>query len=215
MVIAKVSALGLRRSERWLFRALSFQFNSGEVIQVIGPNGSGKTSLLRAMCGLLFVAEGEIKWGSDERRILPFYQGHRAAIKPELTVFENLKLHPLGGQFFSDSRIDDAIGAVNLTGYEDEPARRLSAGQTRRVGLARLLLTNAPCWVLDEPFTSLDIEGCAWLEHQIEQYVAMGNSVLITSHQKMQLNISPRIIDLQSPSLHHQHSENQHLSEAR
>ncbi len=212
-MILSVSSLGLRRSERWLFRDLSFQLQAGEIIQVVGPNGSGKTSLLRALCGLLYVAEGEINWGSDELDVLPFYQGHHAAVKPELTVFENLKLHPLGGRFFSDKQIDKAILAVNLGGYEDESARRLSAGQTRRVGLARLLLTQSSCWVLDEPFTSLDVDGCAWLEKQIEQFVEAGNSVLITSHQKMQLKLTPRIIDLNSLSQFKKTSDTTAVSE--
>ncbi len=199
-MILDVTSLGIRRSERWIFRALSFQLQAGEIIQVVGPNGSGKTSLLRALCGLLHIAEGRVVWGSSDNIVLPFYQGHLSAIKSELTVFENLKLHPLGGKFFADEQIDEAIGAVELSGYEDEPARRLSAGQIRRVGLARLLLTDSPCWVLDEPFTSLDIAGCSWLEHEIERYVNAGNSVLITSHQKMNLTIAPRIIELQQCS---------------
>lgn len=194
--ILKVSELGIRRSERWLFKNLSFTIASGDVVQIVGLNGSGKTSLLRALCGLLHIATGSVDWGTAEFPVWPVFQGHLSAVKPELTVFENLKYHPLQGSFPEDEAISQAIVDVNLGGYEDELARKLSAGQTRRVGLARLLLSGSKCWVLDEPFTSIDKEGCHWLENQIEQFRSQGNAVIITSHQSLHIEGELKTIDL-------------------
>jgi len=195
--ILTVDSLGIRRSERWLFRDMSFQLDSGEVIQVIGQNGAGKTSMLRSLCGLLPHAEGDINWCEiDERPCLPIFLGHLPAVKPELSVLENLLYHPIAGKFVAEDIIEDAITEVGLSWYADTPARHLSAGQTRRVGLARLLIADTPCWILDEPFTSLDVEGCSWLEQKIEQYVAKGGSVLLTSHQTINLSQAPRILEI-------------------
>ena len=110
-------------------------------------------------------------------------------------------MHPIAGKFASINDIEKAIIEVHLQGYEDVPARKLSAGQVRRVGLARLLLAGVlakdACWILDEPFTSLDVEGCHWLELQISRYISQGGCVLLTSHQAMNLEISPRLIQLE------------------
>lgn len=193
--ILSVEKLGIRRSERWLFEDLSFDLSAGEVLQVVGVNGAGKTSLLRCLCGLLPKAAGQVNWGGNGE-LIPLYLGHLPAVKPELTVFENLKLHPIAGQFATDEAADKAIIEVELHGYEDEPARTLSAGQTRRVGLARLLIANTGCWVLDEPFTSLDVDGCHWLEQQMINYVEKGGSVLLTSHQPLTLLKEPRLLTI-------------------
>ena len=198
-LILKVANLGIRRSERWLFRELSFELARGEIIQVVGQNGAGKTSLMRSLCGLLTHAEGTIEWTEiDDLPCLPLYLGHLAAVKPELTVFENLKFHPIAGQFLEDEPIEDAIDQVRLGHYLDTPTRHLSAGQTRRVGLARLLLAKTPCWILDEPFTSLDVEGCRWLEVQMEQFAENGGCVLLTSHQPVNFSKQPRVIEIVS-----------------
>ena len=192
-LILEVSALGVRRSERWLFRGLDFTLSGAEMIQVVGENGAGKTSLLRCLCGLLSKAEGTINWAEQ---VQPIYLGHLAAVKPELSVFENLSLHPVASRFPSENKVLQAIIDVNLDGYEEELARRLSAGQVRRVALARLLLADSPCWILDEPFTSLDKAGCAWLEEKIADYVAAGGSLIVTSHQKIELPIQPKLIEI-------------------
>ncbi|WP_196137643.1 cytochrome c biogenesis heme-transporting ATPase CcmA [Aliikangiella sp. G2MR2-5] len=195
--VLKVDKLGIRRSERWLFRDLSFELKSGEVIQVVGHNGAGKTSLMRSLCGLLTQAEGKINWLEiNDLPCLPLFLGHLPAVKPELTVFENLKFHPIAGRFLDDEPIEDAIEEVRLGDYLETPARYLSAGQTRRVGLARLLLADTPCWVLDEPFTSLDVEGCRWLESQIEDFAAKGGAVLLTSHQAVNLKETIRTLEI-------------------
>ena len=191
--ILEVSALGIRRSERWLFRTLEFSLAEGEALQIYGENGSGKTSLLRCLCGLLGEAEGEVVW---DESIEPIFLGHLAAVKPELSVFENLSLHPIGAKFPNEDEILKAIVEVKLGGYEEEAARRLSAGQVRRVALARLLLAKSQCWILDEPFTSLDSEGCSWLEKTISEFIENNGSVIITSHQPINLSVQPRQITL-------------------
>ena len=196
-LILKVNELGIRRSERWLFRELNFELMAGEVVQIIGQNGAGKTSLMRSLCGLLTQREGKIEWQTiDGEPCLPIFLGHLSAVKPELSVLENLLYHPIGGQFFDEAVIESAIAEVGLSYYADTSARNLSAGQTRRVGLARLLLAQTKCWILDEPFTSLDVEGCSWLESKISDFVTAGGSVLLTSHQSVNLKIAPRILEL-------------------
>lgn len=195
--ILSVKSLGIRRSERWLFRHLSFQLSDGEVLQVVGHNGSGKTSLLRSLCGLLLHREGEIKWHqANDQPCLPLFLGHSTAVKPELSVMENLLYHPLGGKFMTEGEIESAIDEVGLTYYIDCTARQLSAGQIRRVGLARLILANAQCWILDEPFTSLDVDGCRWLELKITEFVQQGGAILLTSHQPVNLEQQPRILEI-------------------
>ncbi|MFT5452333.1 MAG: heme exporter protein A [Enterobacterales bacterium] len=197
--ILTVESLGIRRSERWLFRDLNFQLSAGEIIQVVGQNGAGKTSLLRSLCGLLSAREGTIQW-SEEHEVptIPIFLGHLSAVKPELSVLENLQYHPLGGKFIDLASIEEAIDEVGLSNYTDSSARQLSAGQTRRVGLARLLLADAKCWVLDEPFTSLDVEGCAWLESKITDFTNQGGAVLLTSHQAVNLTKAPRILEIKT-----------------
>jgi len=195
--VLSIKSLGIRRSERWLFRELDFQLQAGEVIQVVGPNGAGKTSLLRSICGLLPHAEGQVNWKSiNDISVLPIFLGHLPAVKPELSVLENLLYHPLAGQFVSQDKIELAIDEVGLSFYSDTAARHLSAGQIRRVGLARLLLAKTDCWILDEPFTSLDIDGCHWLEEKIASFVKQGGSVLLTSHQAINLTVPLKLLEL-------------------
>ena len=197
--ILTVESLGIRRSERWLFRGLDFQLSGGEVIQIVGQNGAGKTSLLRALCGLLAAREGKIKWcETNDLPCIPIFLGHLPAVKPELSVLENLLYHPLGGKFIAIEPIEEAINEVGLSNYMDSPARQLSAGQLRRVGLARLVLADTKCWVLDEPFTSLDVEGCEWLESKITHFVSKGGAVLLTSHQPVNLANAPRILEIKA-----------------
>jgi heme exporter protein A len=193
-----VTALGIRRSERWLFRGLSFSLSTGEALQIFGENGSGKTSLLRCLCGLLSEAEGKVEW---DETIQPIFLGHLAAVKTELSVYENLALHPIGAKFPSEDRILKAIIDVNLATYEEEPAHRLSAGQLRRVALARLLLADSKCWILDEPFTSLDVDGCSWLEQLISKFIKNGGTVIFTSHQPINLGTQPLQITLDKNKL--------------
>ena len=189
-MILSVNNLGIRRSERWLFQQLSCQLSTHQIVQVTGENGAGKTSLLRALCGLLPYQEGTLEWQTeDQMSIIPTYLGHLPAVKAELTVLENIRYHPINGQFHSEQAIEQAIVEVGLAPHIDRMAKHLSAGQVRRIALARLRLSNAKCWILDEPFTALDVAACDWLCNIISAYVRQGGAVILTSHQPVELDV--------------------------
>lgn len=188
--ILTIKGLGLRRSERWLFQELSTEISAGQAVQITGTNGAGKTSLLRALCGLLPYQEGEVWWQLvDGLPLIPTYIGHLPAVKADLTVLENIQYHPINGQFYNEQQVETVIIKVGLGEYIDRMAKHLSAGQIRRVALARLLLSDAKCWILDEPFTALDKNACAWLEQVISDFVKQGGAVLLTSHQSVDLDV--------------------------
>ena len=191
-----LSAHGLacERDERILFSGLEFTLARGELLQVEGENGAGKTSLLRLLCGLAEPAEGEIRWrgmpidtqrGEFHQELL--YLGHHSGIKLELSPRENLAFYAGMTAAVESARLEQALDAVGLYGYEEQPARTLSAGQRRRVGLARLMVSQAPLWVLDEPFTALDKVGVAWLQELLERHLDQGGLVVLTTHQPLTL----------------------------
>ena len=191
------AALELQRVEcqrggRSLFRDLSLAVPRGCLLYVRGANGAGKTSLLRLICGLLEPAAGSVRWGGrpvaaqrDAFHRDLVYLGHAAALKDDLTPLENLRLaSTLGGHACSDAQALAALAEAGLKRRERVPARILSAGQRRRVALARLVLAaDAPLWVLDEPFNALDRSASDWLQRLIGRHVAAGGVVVLTSHQ--------------------------------
>lgn len=189
-------ARGLRceRDDRVLFEGLSFALFPGDVVQVLGPNGAGKTTLLRAVAGLSTRVAGSMFWGGlplpDVRWEFlggTLYLGHEAAVKPGLTPLENLRWHAgLWGRT-RDIGIAGALRAVGLGTHLDTPAQQLSAGQRRRVALARLLLSPARLWILDEPFTAIDLDGVARVEALVADHAARGGAVLLTTHHKFSL----------------------------
>lgn len=188
-----VSDLSCIRGERRLFSGLGFDLAPGEWLHVQGENGSGKTTLLRALVGLSPPAEGEIIWrgepthrlGEDYRREM-LYLGHHGAVKEELTPLENLKLAAaLDGRSLDDREAMAALHRFGLKGREELPVRFLSAGQKRRVLLARLVTRNAVLWVLDEPFTALDVKAVDMLSALIGEHLADGGLAVLTSHQPM------------------------------
>ncbi len=190
-----LSSIGCTRGYRDLFSNLDFKLCSGQILRVEGKNGSGKTSLLRIMAGLAQPLEGEVLWNdrkihhaeSDYFQNL-LYIGHRAGIKFELTPVENLCMtKSLQGSKTSTS-IEEALYQVGLYGFEDIPCAQLSAGQKRRVALAQLFLTHAKCWILDEPYTSLDVVAVSVLETLFKQHVNSGGMLIITSHQPINVD---------------------------
>jgi heme exporter protein A len=182
------------RDDRLLFEGLSFSIGSGEAIVLEGRNGTGKTSLLRILCGLRRPDEGEVRWQGIpiEKNYVDYYTrmafvGHMDGIKRELSALENLRLsRSLCGS--GNVSIEEALETLLLTGYEDIPTYYLSAGQRRRVALARLLATDARLWILDEPFTSLDREGIALVENLMDEHVGAGGAMIMTSHHEVRLS---------------------------
>lgn len=190
----EVKNLFCERDERILFGGLSFLIDYGEVLQIEGQNGSGKTTLLRILCGLTEAFEGSLFWNGqiiDEVREEFFqamlYVGHLSGVKIALTAEENLLWMRQLDPSLNRISISDALEKIGLFGYEDVPCFTLSAGQQRRVGLARLYLSNAPLWILDEPFTALDKKGVAEKETLISQHVEKGGSVVLTTHHNLNI----------------------------
>lgn len=190
--LLQASALTLERGGRVLFEQLSFAIEGGQLVQVEGANGAGKTSLLRILAGLSrYGFEGRVR-----RRVPLLYLGHQSAVKGLLSPRENLAWHLAGDGRYSDAGIEDALARVGLHGYEDLPSHTLSAGQQRRVNLARLYLSDAPLWLLDEPFTAIDRDGVEQLEARLVAHVAAGNAVVLTSHQRLAVDYPLRRLDL-------------------
>jgi heme exporter protein A len=188
-----VKNLSCVRGERSLFAGIDFAVDAGEWLHVRGANGCGKTSLLRLLAGLSQPAQGEIRWGgkraaddAQEYRGDLLFLGHHAAVKEELTALENLQLaSALDGADLSRADAVAALERFGLKGREDLPVRFLSAGQKRRVLLARLVTRKAKLWILDEPFTALDTRAVQLLGSLIGEHVAEGGMAVVTSHQAM------------------------------
>ncbi|UIM99868.1 cytochrome c biogenesis heme-transporting ATPase CcmA [Yersinia ruckeri] len=180
------------RDERSLFQKLSFSIEPGDIVQVEGPNGAGKTSLLRILAGLAQADSGEIHWrGVNTRRDRARYHqdllflGHQPGIKSVLTPFENLVFYQSVQNNADQAAIWQALENVGLVGYEDLPVAQLSAGQQRRVALARLWLSSSPLWILDEPLTAIDKQGVSELIALFERHANAGGMVLLTTHQEL------------------------------
>lgn len=186
--------LALERGGRQLFAGLHLSLVAGQLVQIEGANGAGKTSLLRILAGLS-------RYGFDGRvthRAPLLYLGHHGAVKALLTPRENLAWHISGEARWTDREIEEALAAVGLYGYEDVPSHALSAGQHRRVNLARLYLSRAPLWLLDEPFTAIDRAGVAALEERLAAHLGQGGAVLLTSHQPVRVDHPLQTLNLDS-----------------
>jgi heme exporter protein A len=199
--LLELRGLACERDERLLFSGLDLCLNAGDVVQIGGPNGAGKTTLLRAIAGISSDYSGQIYYtGRDVAAAAwefagdSLYLGHLPGIKKALTPSENLAWYQ--AQTGAVMSIDQALNAVGLYGYEDTPCYQLSAGQLRRVALARLHLSQARIWILDEPFTAIDKLGVSQLEALIAQQSARGGVVILTSHQDLRLP-QLRLVNLQ------------------
>jgi heme exporter protein A len=173
--------LACSRGPATLFRDVSFRVGSGEWLAVRGANGSGKTTLLRCIAGLTRADAGEVL-----REGALVYSGHLPGIKDDLTAEENLRgVLALRGVSAAPQEISRALADTGLAQRRHLPARRLSAGQRRRIGLARLMLDPAPAWVLDEPLTALDDEGRALFERLLAGHLARGGVAVIATHHDL------------------------------
>lgn len=190
------AGLSCIRGDRRLFSGLDFRLGSGDWLQIEGENGAGKTSLLRMVAGLLAAESGVISWHSrpvsenrDAFNADLLYLGHAAAIKDDLTPLENLRINAaIVGQPITTEAAVDALTSIGLLGRASLPCRFLSQGQKRRVALARLLLTPARLWILDEPFVALDAAAVTMLCAIIDRHLNDGGMALLTSHQPIALN---------------------------
>ena len=188
-----VDSLSCVRGDRVLFRGLNFTLGDGELLHLKGHNGSGKTTLLRALAGLLMPEAGEIRWQGRNIRALReeytrhlLYLGHMNGIKGDLTAAENLRIAAtLDGFALSEKRAWELLAEIGLRGYEDLPSKHLSQGQKRRVALARLLANAARIWILDEPFTALDVAAVERLQDVIRRHIGDGGMAIITTHQEV------------------------------
>lgn len=180
------------RDDRVLFKNLDFAVRPGQVLQVRGSNGSGKTTLLRIVCGLNDSYEGELSWCgepvadvADDFYANLLFLGHRVGVSKALTPLENLRWTCTLNSAVDDAELLAALATVGLRGFEESQCFTLSAGQQQRVALARLLLSPARLWVLDEPFTTLDVRGVTQLEAMLHDHAAQGGSVLVTTHHPL------------------------------
>jgi heme exporter protein A len=192
------------RGETTLFRGLGFSLAPGALLRVTGANGSGKTSLLRALCGLLLPAAGEVRWkGENIRRLREeywkhlAYVGHANALKDDLTAGENLAVAgALAGAAVPSSRARAALEAFGLGERLHLPVRALSQGQRRRAALARLALCETlPLWILDEPFAALDAAAVQQVQSLVGAHLARGGMAVLTTHQEARIE-APSVADL-------------------
>ena len=185
--LLSVRGLAFARNERPVFGPVAFEVAPGEALLVQGGNGAGKTTLLRVLAGLLRADAGEVRIAGSEadhraRSRHVAYLGHLPALKADLSAEQNLRfLCGLHGAR-PGRRIDAALARVGLAGHDDAPARQLSAGQKKRLSLARLWLSPAPLWLLDEPYANLDLDGIALVNALVGEHLADGGASLVTTH---------------------------------
>ncbi len=187
-------SLSCVRGERLIFSGLDFSLAPGQAVVLRGPNGCGKTSLLRIAATLLRAADGQMTWGGsdigeeiDEHRNRLHFIGHQDAVKSALTVRENVSTWAnIRGA--SENRVDDALAAFDILHLADTPAQYLSAGQHRRTALARLVASPAELWLLDEPTVSLDADGTACLQRVISDHRAADGMVMAATHIELGLD---------------------------
>ncbi|MDH4046531.1 MAG: cytochrome c biogenesis heme-transporting ATPase CcmA [Gammaproteobacteria bacterium] len=195
--------LRLYRGDRCLIRDLSFALNPGELLLVEGANGSGKTSLLRAIAGLLPLDQGEIHWRGKATRLHRqelsaemSWLAHRLGMKYDLTLVENLRFEARlrGAKWHDQESLLRRLGIDRLTRL---PLRALSAGQQRRVALARLILSASGLWLMDEPFTNLDVAGHDLVLELVREHLRDGGLCVVASHQSFDIGAPTRRVTLQ------------------
>ena len=204
VLTAKLSGIDLTliRGESCLFQGLEFALDSGELLLLEGQNGSGKTSLMRAIAGMLSLETGEIHWNGKpvDRQRQDFHGSlvwlaHRTGLKGDLTLIENLRFE---GALRAQSDVDrgSIYERLGISRLKTLPLRALSAGQQRRVALARMLMANVPLWLMDEPFTNLDREGRKLVMQLTEEHLEKGGMCVMAAHQDIEINGTVRRVGL-------------------
>ncbi|MEO9655698.1 heme ABC exporter ATP-binding protein CcmA [Marinomonas sp.] len=191
--------VSLERAERSLCEGFCLTIQASEAVRVVGENGAGKSSLLKAILGLIRLREGDIEYCSNHHMLSreemlkqTLYIGHSAGLKPTLTVEESLRYYAPSA---SSAQIKSALGIFALAEFVHSPIKKLSAGQVRKVALCRLCLSQKTLWLLDEPYTALDIQAIEALENLMQQHLINGGILLLTSHQAP-VSFKPRQVEL-------------------
>jgi heme exporter protein A len=194
MTLLNADNLHLWRGELHVLRGLSLRLDAGCCLQVTGANGVGKSSLLRALCGLLPLEQGQIQWrGQDVQRDRPAfhrelaYLGHATGLKSDLSASENLRYSAGLRRALTDGQISAALERVGMGALHARLARQMSAGQQRRVALARVLLCDCALWILDEPTANLDGRGQGLFAELLQEHLEAGGLALFATHQPLQL----------------------------
>ncbi|MFK8013050.1 MAG: cytochrome c biogenesis heme-transporting ATPase CcmA [Marinicellaceae bacterium] len=195
MPIIKATDISCQRGQFILFKPVSFELSPGQSILLSGPNGIGKTTLLEAIAGLRNTEQGklfyqgiELSQNKDKWFDASFFIGHKTGNKKELTCLENLRLFlQIQGIDVTEDGAEKALENVGLAGYEYQFAGSLSAGQKKRLALARLLIVNHPIWILDEPFVNLDVAGCEWLLNLLQNHLNNNGMLIITAHDNQNI----------------------------
>lgn len=206
--ILSAQKLSSEKQDRWLFKDISFTIEPGHIFHIKGTNGSGKTTLLRILCGLTVADSGEVTWGDkpigrqhDQYHTQLSYVGHTDGIKQDLTVEENLHVAAVLAQGKQQKpasvNLAEILKQVGLSKKKYTFAHALSAGQRRRLALARCLLNDASIWILDEPLTALDAQGVHLVEDMIKQHIQRKGIAIITSHQALNIeDVYYKVLDL-------------------
>ncbi len=187
----EVSDLECVRGDITLYRGLSFSTSGNRCLHIVGPNGCGKTSLLRQVCGLMQYDQGQIKWNKEftpshtEYKQSLAYVGHKDGLKNELTAFENLQFYQRLNSGNDEEEIDNCLARLQILKCADLAAQSLSFGQRRRLAFARLLIADKPLWVLDEPFTGIDVDGRTLIETLCIEHLQNNGLILMTHHQSL------------------------------
>ncbi len=184
--------VAMSRGDAVLFSGLSTVVNSGDILWIQGDNGIGKTTLLEALAGLSRVDDGEISWQSDGQAVPPSqliaYQPHQSFAKATLTAREDLSFW--AKIYAATQLIDDSLNYVGLTDKASVPTQNLSAGQRRRLALAKLIISQKPIWIMDEPAAAMDIGGADLIDKLVSGHIARGGSAIIASHSQAR-NLGP------------------------
>ena len=191
------------RGDRHVLKGVSLTLGPRQLLQVAGPNGTGKTTLLRVACGLLRPELGRVTWQGQpisnsriEYQDALAYASHEPALKGDLTALENLRFTVGLKRRVTAQELRAALGSTGVAECADLPARVLSAGQRRRVAMARVLAMNASLWLLDEPFTNLDAAGTELMSALLQSQVERGGSALVVAHHDLKLNVDMRRLEL-------------------